>query len=65
MVGIGFTVMVNVFVGPEQIGVPLYLGVTVMVAVTGKAVPLAATKDTMVPVPLAANPIDVSLLVQS
>lgn len=39
-------------------------GVTVIVAVTGAAVALVATKAGILPVPLAANPIAVLLLVQ-
>jgi len=35
-----------------------------MVAVTGAVVAFVATKDAILPVPLAANPIDVVLFVQ-
>jgi hypothetical protein len=40
------------------------LGVTVMVAVTGTVVKLVAVKDGILPVPLAASPMDVVLFVQ-
>ena len=60
-VGVGFTVMVNETGVPEQ---PSAVGVTVMVAVTGTFVIFLAVKALISPVPLAANPIDVSLLVQ-
>lgn len=40
------------------------LGVTVIVAVTGTNVALVATNDGILPVPLAAKPIDVVLFVQ-
>lgn len=39
-------------------------GVTVIVAVTGALVVFVAVKAAMLPVPLAASPIDVVLLVQ-
>lgn len=42
----------------------LTLGVTVIVAVTGTNVPFVAMNDGMLPVPLAARPIDVVLFVQ-
>ena len=40
------------------------LGVTVMVDVTGALVKLVAVNEAILPVPLAANPIDGLLLVQ-
>lgn len=43
---------------------PLELGVTVTVATTGLAVALVAVNDAISPVPLAANPMDGSELVQ-
>lgn len=52
-------------------GVPLhvvpemYRGVTVIVATTGLAVGFVALNEAMLPAPLAASPIDVSLLTQS
>ena len=62
---VGLTVIVNV------IGVPghdtpalVYTGVTVTVAVTGEAVLLIAVNDPILPVPLAARPMLVLLLVQ-
>lgn len=57
--------MVNVVAVPEQVVPPLvYVGVTVIVAVTG-AVPLfTAVNEAMLPVPLAARPIEALLLVQ-
>ena len=59
--GVGFTKMVNVMDGPGQ---PLALGVTVMVAVTGALVVLVAVKLGILPLPLAAKPIEVVLFVQ-
>ena len=63
---VGITVMVNVVDGPAQLTPPLVkVGVTVIVAVTG-AVPLfTAVKAAIFPVPLAAKPIDVFVLVQA
>jgi len=40
------------------------VGVTVMVATTGDDVGLIAVNDAMLPVPLAASPIEVVLFVQ-
>ena len=57
-VGLGFTVIVNDSVGPEQLGVPLEKeGVTVIVAVIGLAVELLTLNSLIVPEPDAANPI--------
>ena len=59
--GVGFTVIVNVC------GVPVHgpnTGVTVIVAVMGSAVALVAVNDAILPLPLAAKPMDVLLLVQ-
>jgi hypothetical protein len=41
------------------------VGVTVIVAVTGALVKFVAVKEAMLPVPLAAKPIEVLLFVQS
>ena len=60
-IGVGFTVMLKVVAVPVQ---PLAVGVTVTVAVTGALVLFVAVNALMSPVPLAANPIDVSLFVQ-
>lgn len=60
-VGIGFTVMVNVCAVPVH---PASVGVTVIVATTGVVPALVAVKDAMLPLPLAASPIDGVLLVQ-
>ena len=60
-VGVGFTVMVKVC------GVPVHgpnTGVTVIVAVIGRAVALVAVNDAILPLPLAASPIAVLLFVQ-
>lgn len=57
----GFTVIVNVFVGPEQLTEPFVkVGVTTIVAVTGDVPALVAVKAGIVGVlvPLAARPID-------
>lgn len=60
-VGVGLTVMVNVF------GIPLqpnaFVGVTVMVATKGEIPAFVAVKTGIFPVPLAANPIEGVLLV--
>ena len=61
IVGVGFTVIVNVLEVPVQ---PFADGVTVIVAVTGVLPVLIAAKEAMLPVPLAASPIDGLLLVQ-
>ena len=61
-VGVGFTVMVKLTGKlPPQ---PFADGVTVMVAVMGALVALVATKLAMLPVPDAARPMAVLLLVQ-
>ena len=63
--GGGLTVIVKLIGVPTQLTAPLvYVGVTVMVATTGLAVRFTATKVGILPVPLAANPIDGRLLVQ-
>lgn len=63
-VGTGFTVMVKVCGVPVQVPPPLvYVGVTVIVPVIGAAVVLVAVKFRL-PVPLAAKPMAVLLLVQ-
>lgn len=61
IIGVGFTVMVKVW------GVPLHpfaVGVTVIVAVTGDVPALEALNPGILPLPLAASPIEVVLLVQ-
>lgn len=60
-IGVGFTVMVNVTGKPGQTP---RIGVTVMVAVIGPLVALVVTKGSISPVPLAARPMPVLLLVQ-
>ena len=61
-IGVGLTVMVKLFGVPVQ---PLAEGVTVIVAVTGVVLLFTAVKLAMLlPVPLAARPIDVLLFVQ-
>ena len=61
----GFTVIVNVIGVPVQVTPPLvYDGVTVIVATTGVVPVFTAVNDAMLPVPLAARPIDVVLFVQ-
>jgi len=59
--GVGFTVMVKLSGKPAH---PLADGVTVIVAVTGALVELVATNAAIFPLPLAAKPIEVLLLVQ-
>ena len=64
-VAVGFTVIVNVLLVPTQLTPPLLnVGVTVIVAVTGARPVLLAVKDNILPVPLAARPIDGVLLIQ-
>lgn len=60
-VAVGFTVIVKLVAIPAQ---PAATGVTVMVAVTGTAPRFVAMNDAILPLPLAANPIDAVLLVQ-
>lgn len=63
-VGVGLTVIVNVFVGPIQFTLPLLKeGVTVTVAITGVVPALVAVKDGMAPLP-DVKPIDGVLFVQ-
>ncbi len=50
---------------PVQVAPPLvYEGVTVIVAVTGDVPVFTAANEAMLPLPLAASPIDGVLLVQ-
>jgi hypothetical protein len=64
--GVGCTVIVNVFVGPGQVtAAKVYLGVMVMVAISGVVPAFVAAKAVMFPVPLAPRPMPVLLLVQS
>ena len=61
----GFTVMMNDLELPVQVTPPLVVTVvTVMVAVTGLFVEFKALKGRMLPVPLAASPMEVFVLVQ-
>ena len=64
-VGVGFTVIVKVVGVPVQTAPPgiVYEGVTVTVAVTGVVPVLTPVNDGMLPVPLAAKPIEVLLFV--
>ena len=59
--GVGFTVIVYETGTPEQ---PLAVGVTVIVDVTGSAVLFVPANDGVLPVPLAARPIEGSVFVQ-
>jgi hypothetical protein len=64
-VGVGLTVIVNVFAGPEQETPKLVkVGVTVMVAVTGDVPVLTAANAAILPVPLVPRPIVVLSFVQ-
>jgi hypothetical protein len=58
---VGFTVIVKFVVLPVQ---PPATGVTVMVAITGVAPTFKPVKAAMLPLPLAANPIEGVSLVQ-
>ena len=63
--GEGFTVIVKVFTEPSQVMPPFVkCGVTVIVATTCAIPELVAVKDAMSPVPLAASPMEVLLLIQ-
>ena len=62
---VGLTVIVNVFVVPEQLLPPFVkIGVTTIVATIGAVVVLTAVNEGISPVPDPAKPIDVALLVQ-
>lgn len=61
-VGVGFTVIEYVLGVPVQ---PLAVGVTVMVEVTAAEPVLVAVNAGVLPVPLAASPIDVLELVHA
>ena len=64
-VAVGLTVIVNVDAVPTQLTLPfVYVGVTIIVAVTGAVVAFVPTKLAMLPVPLAARPMLVVLFVQ-
>ena len=63
---VGLTVMVKVFVGPAQPTEPLVnVGVTTMVATTGEVPVFTAVNDAILPVPEAARPILVVVLVHA
>jgi hypothetical protein len=63
--GLGFTTIVNDCDAPIQLEVPLAkVGVTVIVAVTGKAVLFIALKAAIFPEPLAERPMLERLFVQ-
>ncbi len=63
--GVGLTVMVKTTGTPVQVIPPLVTeGITVMVATTGALPVLVAVKVPILPVPLAANPMDVCEFVQ-
>ena len=61
-VGLGLTVMVKVLALPAH---ALAVGVTLMVATIGALVLLVAVKEGILPVPAAAKPMAVLLLVQA
>ena len=64
-VAVGNTVIVNVLSGPLQVTMLLVYALrTVMVAVIGETVEFVAVKLGKLPVPLAAKPMEVLLLVQ-
>lgn len=61
----GLTVIVKVFVEPMQLIPPLlYVGVTVIIAITGEFPLLMAKKELIAPLPDAAKPIEGVSLVQ-
>ena len=58
--------MVKLFAGPTQLAVPLVkVGVTTMVAITGEAPVLTAVNEAMLPVPKAARPMLVFVLLHA
>ena len=59
--GVGFTVMVKETGAPGQ---PFAVGVTVMVAITAVVPPFVAVNEAMLPLPLAASPMDGVSLIQ-
>ena len=62
----GFTVMVKVLEGPAQPTEPLVnVGVTTMVAITSEAPVLTAVNEAMLPVPEAARPMLVFVLLHA
>ena len=62
-VGVGFTVIVNVCIIPGQFKLlPVKIGWTVIVAVTGEFVVFWALKLVILPIPVAAKPIEGVLL---
>jgi hypothetical protein len=61
--GVGLTVIVNVVAG--ELVQPLFVPVTEIVAVTGAVPVFAAVNAAILPVPDAAKPTDVVLLVQA
>ena len=64
-IAVGFTVIVNVLVGPTQATPALVnVGVTVMVATTGAVPVLTTLKLSISPVPNGANPMEGVLFVQ-
>ena len=64
--GVGLTVIVKVIGAPVQLTPPLVnVGVTVIVAVTGKKPVLIATNGAILPVPVAARPMLGVLLVHA
>ena len=63
---VGFTVMMKVLVGPAQPTEPLVkVGVTTMVAITGTVPVFTAVNEAMLPVPEAASPMLVVVLVHA
>jgi hypothetical protein len=63
-VGVGLTVIVNIVGAPLHVTTLFVTGVTVIVAVWTVVPLLMAVKDAILPVPLAASPIEVLLFVQ-
>src|ERR1035437_2679912 len=62
---VGLTVIVKVLVGPSHVAPPLVkCGVTMIVATTGDVPALIAVNVGIFPLPVAANPMLISLLVQ-
>src|SRR5450759_4485670 len=62
---VGLTVIVKVLVGPSHVTPPFVkCGVTIIVATTGAVPVFVAMNDGILPLPLAANPMLISLFVQ-
>ena len=62
--GIGSTMTRNVSISSSQSAIEVNTGVTIIIAVSGVELVLVATKEGILPTPLAGIPIEGKLLVQ-